>query len=528
MVTKLKKLTKRQREILISAGWIFLVAFLCLIKAHAVYSQLYYGYSNRIETMFHIFVICGSIASVLAAVALLRASVIYLKAYPPREHMKRIKADSLGVEWIVIAEIAAALLWWKGTAENFDYPEVFGLYMADSVSRILQYVLTMFVLTGIIYLGGILLVRKGIYKNWKETSFICKAIQKYKMRTPLEKQILHRSRFYLGIVIVMAVGSFWCAYMLCEGPAMIQEIVANIQIGLTAAGVLVFVIYYVRNHIYTDIGKLSQQIAAMAEGKEIPETAILPETSLLASSASQLGNIEHAMKKSMDKQVQAERLKIDLVTNVSHDLKTPLTSMIGYADLLKKEDLSPEARDYVEAISVKQEQLKDMIQDLFELAKSTSNSENLQMEPLDMEKLVQQILADMEDAVTESSCVFRTTFTETPALFLGDNRKMYRVVQNLVENALKYSMKGTRIYVTVDKEPGWIQMEMKNIAAKEMRFTPDEIIERFNRGDESRSTQGHGLGLAIASSFTQNMGGTMKVEIDGDLFKVTLRFPESV
>ena len=138
------------------------------------------------------------------------------------------------------------------------------------------------------------------------------------------------------------------------------------------------------------------------------------------------------MEKSIQKQVQAERLKIDLITNVSHDLKTPLTSMRGYTDLLKMEELSDEARDYVEIISVKQEQLKNMIQDLFELSKANSGAEPFVMEKLDMKKLLEQTMADMADAIENSAQIIRTHFDGEPLFFLGDNGKMYRVVQNLL------------------------------------------------------------------------------------------------
>ena len=131
----------------------------------------------------------------------------------------------------------------------------------------------------------------------------------------------------------------------------------------------------------------------------------------------------------------------------------------------------------------------------------------------------------MDDVIQESGIVVRCTFDDPPLLFSGDNEKMYRVVQNLLENALKYSLEQTRIYVEVKRTGEWLSLQMKNISKYEIDFKADEIIGRFVRGDRSRSTKGHGLGLAIASSFTQNMGGTLEVEVDGDLFKVTVGFP---
>ena len=148
------------------------------------------------------------------------------------------------------------------------------------------------------------------------------------------------------------------------------------------------------------------------------------------------------------------------------------------------------------------------------------------MEKMDMKRLIEQTLADMDDAIAQSSLIFRTALGDEPLPFLGDNGKMYRVIQNLVENILKYSLGGTRVYIDAGKKNGEIFVTMKNISY-EMNFEAEEMMERFVRGDESRTSEGHGLGLAIASSYTANMGGRMELAADGDLFKVILRFPEA-
>ena len=179
-------------------------------------------------------------------------------------------------------------------------------------------------------------------------------------------------------------------------------------------------------------------------------------------------------------------------------------------------------------ISVKQEQLKEMIQSLFELSKSTSGTEKFQMEKMDMKRLIEQTLDRYGRCdCAEQSVRFARALGEEPLPFLGDNGKMYRVIQNLVENILKYSLGGTRVYIDAGKENGEIFVTMKNISAYEMNFEAEKMMERFVRGDESRTSEGHGLGLAIASSYTANMGGRMELAADGDLFKVILRFPEA-
>ncbi len=218
-------------------------------------------------------------------------------------------------------------------------------------------------------------------------------------------------------------------------------------------------------------------------------------------------------------------MKVDLITNVSHDLKTPLTSMIGCIDLLKQvEGLPQEAKDYVELLSVKAGRLREMIQDVFEMAKATSGGQDLKLERLDMARLIRQTMADMQDRIDKSGLCFRLKIEEKELPFLGDSKKMYRVYQNLIENTLKYSMAGSRVYVEVMEQDEEIRTSIKNTSDHEMDFSAEEIMERFTRGDKSRSTEGNGLGLAIARSFTEACGGRMQVVLDGDLFRVDTVF----
>lgn len=356
-------------------------------------------------------------------------------------------------------------------------------------------------------------------------SFFCRERKRYRDRTSLERQLAGQSKWPFRVALIAELLIVITITGLING--MDGEVLSVILLGLTTLILILFAWKTYRSRLNREMGLLMEQIHTMAEGSMESRIHEISEKSLLYPAFAELENIESAMQKSVEKQMQAERLKIDLITNVSHDLKTPLTSMVGYTDLLKKEDLTPAAQDYVEVISVKQEQLKEMIQSLFELSKSTSGTEKFQMEKMDMKRLIEQTLADMDDAIAQSSLSFRTALGEEPLPFLGDNGKMYRVIQNLVENILKYSLGGTRVYIDAGKKNGEIFVTMKNISAYEMNFAPEEMMERFVRGDASRTSDGHGLGLAIASSYTANMGGRMELAADGDLFKVILRFPEA-
>lgn len=237
-----------------------------------------------------------------------------------------------------------------------------------------------------------------------------------------------------------------------------------------------------------------------------------------------LNNISAGIQSAVDRQLKSERMKIDLVTNVSHDLKTPLTSIISYIDLLSMEELSPTAKDYVNIIVNKSQRLKTMVADLFDLAKATSRTD-IDMEKIDAVILTNQVLADLSDKIDSSEKQVKTDMKSESASIMADGKKMYRVLQNMIDNALKYSLDGTRIYLTLKNELGYCIITVKNIASYEMNFAPDEIMERFTRGDESRSTDGNGLGLSIAKSFTEACGGTFKITIDGDLFIAEVKLP---
>ncbi|MEQ8156378.1 MAG: HAMP domain-containing sensor histidine kinase [Clostridiaceae bacterium] len=236
-------------------------------------------------------------------------------------------------------------------------------------------------------------------------------------------------------------------------------------------------------------------------------------------------DINNGFSESFQEQMRAERTKIELVTNVSHDLKTPLTSIISYVDLLSREEnMSETARDYVRILEEKSNRLKNIVSDLFDLAKSTSGDIALELERLDMKKLIEQTLGDMEDNILKSQLQMKIKLPDHPVFVKSDGKKLYRVFQNVIDNALKYSLEGTRVFLELEELDGKAVATIKNIAASEMDFTADEVLQRFNRGDKSRTTEGSGLGLSIAESFTKVCGGNFKLNIDGDLFKVTISF----
>lgn len=252
---------------------------------------------------------------------------------------------------------------------------------------------------------------------------------------------------------------------------------------------------------------------------------MLEETSVFARESSQLSMLGCQIQESVERQIQAEKMKIDLITNVSHDLKTPLTSIISYIDLLKKEDLEPVARDYVMVLEKKSECLRKMISDVFDLTKATSGNLEIKKTELDFARLLIQILADMEWIIEQSPIKVISDIPEHGLRVCSDSEKLYRVIQNILDNALKFAMSGTRVYVTLKEEGKEAVLQVKNVSAYEMNFTRGEVLGRFFRGDCARSTEGSGLGLAIAKEFTESCGGRLDLTISGDVFQVDLGVP---
>lgn len=299
------------------------------------------------------------------------------------------------------------------------------------------------------------------------------------------------------------------------------------QFDMFVVGLILGIVLLV-GYIYLSLGdfkalkRMNEHISAVKSGDYTPRKEEVG--SPIYAATERINEISTSIQETVEKQLKSERMKIELVTNVSHDLKTPLTSIISYIDLLSAEELSPAARDYVTIIENKSQRLKTMVADLFDLAKATSRTD-VQTEEIDAVVLTRQVLGDLADKIEASGRMLKCDIQAETAPINADGKKMYRVFQNVIDNALKYSMEGTRVYLTLKNENGICSIIVKNIASYEMTFSPDEITERFTRGDEARSTEGNGLGLSIAKSFTEACGGSFRVDIDGDVFAAIIEMP---
>lgn len=245
----------------------------------------------------------------------------------------------------------------------------------------------------------------------------------------------------------------------------------------------------------------------------------------LARLAHNINNMRSSLTHAVESQMKSERLKYELITNVSHDLKTPLTSIINYVGLLQQEGISEEEKNgYIQVLDRKAQRLKGLIEDLFEVSKVTSGAVELHIEKVDVVSLLKQTLAEFDEKMQNSTLIFRTNMPQYAVYVNADGKKTFRVFENLISNIIKYAQPHTRVYIDLLQQEEKISIIMKNISAYEMNFDVEELYERFKRGDESRHTEGSGLGLAIAKSIVDLQGGKMDIQVDGDLFKVTVQF----
>lgn len=274
------------------------------------------------------------------------------------------------------------------------------------------------------------------------------------------------------------------------------------------------------------------------------DTEITEDLGMFEPFKGELGKIRYGFKKAVEEEVKSQRMKTELITNVSHDLKTPLTAITTYVELLKKEDITEEERrSYIDTLEKKSLRLKVLIEDLFEVSKATSDNITLEYMDVDVVNLMKQVSIEHEDKFAAAGLDLRWNVPEEKTILRLDNQKTYRIFENLFVNIQKYGMPNSRVYVDVKKvtsasgnvqpnvtaenrktEAGMVEIVIKNMSATELNFAADEITERFVRGDVSRNTEGSGLGLAIAKSFTEAQGGNFHVEVDGDLFKVVIQW----
>lgn len=274
---------------------------------------------------------------------------------------------------------------------------------------------------------------------------------------------------------------------------------------------------------------IKEGVRQVNEGNLTHQIPVDPHSSSeLDALGREINRIFDSSNKAVQNEIRNQRLKTELISNVSHDLRTPLTSIITYLDLLKSEDLKNErATEYLDVLEKKADRLKQLTDDLFEAAKASSGTMPVDFTTVELGSLIRQTLGEFDRRIQDSRLTFLVTPEDVKYYVRADGQLLYRVMENLVGNALKYAMPGTRVYISISAhatsgpEVGIVMMEMKNISSQPLNIEADELMERFKRGDEARATDGSGLGLAIAKDLLKLQNGRLDIAIDGDLFKVT-------
>ena len=278
--------------------------------------------------------------------------------------------------------------------------------------------------------------------------------------------------------------------------------------------------------VLADIRSLMKVAEAMAAGDFSQQAKVNCPLPAIQEHADHLNSIQSGLQKAVDQQIQSERLKTELITNVSHDIKTPLTSIVNYVDLLSKTDITdPTAREYIAVLERQAQRLRKLTEDLVEASKAATGNIPVHLAPTDLNVLLSQVCGEYEQRLEEKRLQMVFTPDESHPHIMADGQLLWRVLDNLMGNVCKYAMPGTRVYLTVERSDGHAQLTLKNISLYPLTVSGEELTERFVRGDSSRSTEGSGLGLSIAASLTELQKGHFAIHVDGDLFKAQLTFP---
>lgn len=455
---------------------------------------------------------------------------LYILFYPvsveqevnPFAFMRKIKAE---IKWaflgtvLCLAYIGMAFLGvYTMTGELQTALQMLGIPYAELVPVVLQFIGMM--LTGLFTAMGIFEIKymltSGFCRYWKEDSLIGSICGNVKRRfeklsevdlsdktdTVLLKYVL------IQMVIVGVIACFWSF---------------GIVLSVLYSVLLFFYIRKKLKKVQKDYQVLLKEAHQLADGRFDEE--ITQDVGIFNALGEEFKNVRTGFEKAVCEEMKSQNMKTELISNVSHDLKTPLTGIKNYAELLGQNNVSEQDKQgYLENLQHYIDRLNNLIEDLFEVSKV--NSGNIELNPVELNvvALIQQAQAETEDLLKQKNLTVILDAPENGIVQALDGDKTYRIFENLFTNIAKYALPGTRVYVSATAQPEYTEIVFKNISEAQMNFTPEEIVERFVRGDKSRHESGSGIGLAIVKSFTEVQNGTFSIEIDGDLFKAVVRF----
>lgn len=455
---------------------------------------------------------------------------LYILFYPvsveqevnPFAFMRKIKAE---IKWVFLgtvlclAYIGMAFLGvYTMTGELQTALQMLGIPYAELVPVVLQFIGMM--LTGLFTAMGIFEIKymltSGFCRYWKEDSLIGSICGNVKRRFEKLSEVDLSDKTdtvllkYVLIQMVM-VGVIACCWSF------------GIVLSVLYSVLLFFYIRKKLKKVQKDYQVLLKEAHQLADGRFDEE--LTQDVGIFNALGDELKNVRIGFEKAVSEEIKSQNMKTELISNVSHDLKTPLTGIKNYAELLGQDNVSGQDKQvYLENLQHYIDRLNNLIEDLFEVSKV--NSGNIELNPVELNvvALIQQAQAETEDLLKQKNLTVILDAPENGIVQALDGDKTYRIFENLFTNIAKYALPGTRVYVSATAQPDYTEIAFKNISEAQMNFTPEEIVERFVRGDKSRHESGSGIGLAIVKSFTEVQNGTFSIEIDGDLFKAVVRF----
>ncbi len=406
-------------------------------------------------------------------------------------------------------------------------------YLAPLISKILHLVVTeaywdranRIIMLACIYFCVILtffsLLRRYKAENLWKNSFLYEMLETLSSSTFRHRLTISFALYLSYNVFLITLGAF--LILRNEGSVFRSLPFMAVMVVWIAGNLLVFYYLY-KNAGQTDM--IHEALNRLASGETSYKVDVSEFSSLEVGLAESINRVSDGLETALAEQVRSERLKADLITNVSHDIKTPLTSIINYVDLLKRENIdNPTVEKYLEVLDQKSQRLKTLTEDLVEASKASSGNIKLEISDIDLVEMIQQTTGEFEEKYESRHLELINSLPNEVIIIEADGRRLWRVLENLYNNAFKYTLESTRVYVGVEDHGPEVVFSIKNISASPLNISPDELTERFVRGDVSRTTEGSGLGLSIAKSLTELMGGIFQITIDGDLFKAEVKFP---
>ena len=362
-------------------------------------------------------------------------------------------------------------------------------------------------------------MKNGVIYNERLFNYIKKQFSIYKLKTNNTKKVV--LYFILYSLVNISIYIALLAVYFIEKTLTDRFIMLLLFLFIV---IFNFVVYHIIYKKSIELDKLEYAVKSMAIGDINYKLEVEDFSGKEVVTAKSLNSIGQGLEKAISNQVKSERLKADLITNVSHDLKTPLTSIINYVDLIKREDIqNKKVAEYVEVLERKSRHLKNLTEDLLEASKLSSGNVSVEMNNIDIVEMILQMNGEFEEKYAEHKLTIVSELPKDTIMVNADVRHLWRILDNIYTNAYKYARKDSRVYVSIESEEDMAVFTMKNISEHPLNINSDELTERFVRGDISRSTEGSGLGLSIAKSLADLQKAVFNIQIDGDLFKIIIK-----